>query len=152
MKLNAPELGDENELKEKHGYMGENVNPALQIEDVPEKANALALVFEDPDAQEMAGKTWLHWLVWNIPADTGRIESDESPGIEGTTDFKKTGYNGPNPPDGEHEVVFKLYALNEELDLQEEATLDEFEEAIGGKVVVKTELKAVYPYDHIVRD
>ncbi|WP_414836598.1 YbhB/YbcL family Raf kinase inhibitor-like protein [Candidatus Nanohalococcus occultus] len=152
MKLNAPELGEENELKEKHGYMGENVSPVLGIEDVPQEAGSLALVFQDPDAEEMAGKIWLHWLVWNIPAGTERIESGESPGIEGTTDFKKTGYNGPNPPDGEHNVVFKLYALEEKLDLQEEATLDEFEEAIEGKVIEKAELDAVYPYDHIVRD
>lgn len=151
MKLSSPAFSEGGEIPEKHGYMGENVNPPFEIEDVPEGAESLALVFKDPDAQEMAGKTWFHWVVWDMPADVQGIEEDSSPGVEGTTDFKETGYNGPNPPDGEHEVVFKLYALKEELDLEEGASLDEFEDAVEGNVVEESELEAFYPHEHVSR-
>lgn len=151
MKLSSPEFDEGGKIPEKYGYMGENVNPPFKVEEIPEEAESLSLVFQDPDAQEMAGKTWLHWLVWNIPAETETIGEDESPGVEGTTDFKETGYNGPNPPDGEHEVVFKLYALEEELGLDEGASLDEFESAVDGKVIEKIEMKALYPHSHVSR-
>lgn len=152
MKLSSPEFNEGDEIPEKHGYMQENVNPAFEIEEIPEEAETLALVFQDPDAEEMAGKTWLHWLVWNVPADTEKIEENSSPGVEGTTDFKETGYNGPNPPDGEHEVVFKLYALNEKLELEEGASLEEFQDAVKDSVLEKTVLEAVYPHEHVSRE
>lgn len=151
MKISSPAFEEGKEIPEKHGYMQENISPAFDVEGVPDEAESLALVFQDPDAQEMAGKIWLHWLLWNIPADIQRLEEDSVPGVEGTTDFKETGYNGPNPPDGEHEVVFKLYALEEDLELEEGASLQEFEDAIEGKVVNTVELEAVYPHEHVSR-
>ena len=34
------------------------------------------------------------------------------------TDFGEVGYGGPAPPDKRHTYVFKLYALDTELDLE----------------------------------
>lgn len=152
MKLTSPEFEDGGELPEKTGYMNQNINPELEISEVPENAESLALVLRDPDAQEMAGKIWAHWTLWNISPDTNIIEEDTSPGTEGETDFRKTGYNGPNPPDGEHTLKFTLYALDAELDLKEGAGVEEFEHAIEGHLMEETELKAIYPYEHQTRD
>ena len=152
MKLTSPEFEDGETIPEKFGYMGENVNPELAIEEVPDEAEALALLMEDPDAQEAAGKVWLHWLVWNIPVDQETIEEDSSPGVEGETDFRETEYNGPNPPDGEHELVFRLYALSEELELGRGEDEESFKNAVEDKVIASTELKAKYPHEHITMD
>lgn len=141
MKLTSPAFKDGGQIPERHSYIRENVNPELEIEDIPEEAESLVLIMDDPDAVEPAGKIWLHWTLWNISADTKIIGEDEAPGVEGTTDFRDTGYGGPNPPDGEHTYVFRLYALNTELDLEEGATRDELEKTMEGKVVGETELK-----------
>ncbi|WP_414837928.1 YbhB/YbcL family Raf kinase inhibitor-like protein [Candidatus Nanosalina sp. VS9-1] len=145
MKLTSTSFEEGEEIPERHGYMGKNVNPELLIEDVPDEAEALALVFKDPDAQKMAGKTWIHWTLWNIPADTEKIEEGQSPGLEGTTDFRKTGYNGPNPPDGPHNVAFHLYALEEELELEQEASYEDLNEAMDGKVIDEAVLEGIFP-------
>jgi Raf kinase inhibitor-like YbhB/YbcL family protein len=151
MKLAGPEL-EKGEMPEKSGYIGENVNPELEIINVPDEAETLALLLEDPDAVEAAGKIWLHWLTWNIPADTEKISEGESPGPEGETDFPEPGYNGPNPPDGEHTLVFKIYALETELDLEEGAGREKFEDAIQGHVVEDAELEAHWPHEHQTKD
>lgn len=144
MKLTSPAFEDDGELPEKCGYIRENVNPPLRIENVPEDAESLALIMDDPDAMEPAGKIWLHWTLWNIPADISEIGEGESPGIEGYTDFRDTGYGGPNPPDGKHTYVFRLYALDTELGLEEGADRDDLEEAMEGHVIGEVELRGTY--------
>ncbi|QGA80611.1 YbhB/YbcL family Raf kinase inhibitor-like protein [Candidatus Nanohalobium constans] len=142
MRITSPEFEDGEKLPEKHGYPRENTSPELEIEGVPEKAESLVVIADDPDAVEPAGKIWVHWTMWNIPADADRIAEDEAPGIEGTTDFRKTGYNGPNPPDGEHTYYFRLYALDTELDLEEGASREELDEAMEGHIIEEAELTA----------
>lgn len=144
MKLSSPEFKDGEELPEKAGYMEQNTNPELIIEDVPEEASSLVLIMDDPDALEPAGKIWVHWVMYDIDPDIREIGSGGSPGTEGITDFRETGYNGPNPPDGEHIYVFKLYALDTELGLEEGKNKEEIEEAIEGHVIEKAELRGRY--------
>lgn len=144
MKLTSPEFKGEGELPEKAGYMTENTNPELAIEEVPEEASSLVLIMDDPDALEPAGKIWVHWVMYDIDPSTTEIGSGESPGAEGLTDFREKGYNGPNPPDGEHTYVFKLYALDEELGLKEGKDKEEVEDAMEGHIIEKAELKGRY--------
>ncbi|MFB6116568.1 MAG: YbhB/YbcL family Raf kinase inhibitor-like protein [Candidatus Nanosalina sp.] len=145
MKLSSPDFEDGGELPERFGYMEENVNPELKIQNVPEDAESLVLIMDDPDAVEPAGKIWVHWTLWGVAPDTKVISEDSSPGVEGTTDFRDTGYGGPNPPDGVHEYVFRLYALDSELGLKEGASREEIDEAMEEKVLEKDTLEASYP-------
>lgn len=145
MEISSPEFEDGERMPERHGYTRENVNTELEIEDVPGDAESLALIMDDPDAKEPAGKIWLHWTLWNISPGTQRIGEGESPGVEGETDFRDTGYGGPNPPDREHTYVFRLYALDTELDLKEGASREELEAAMDGHVVEKAELRGRFP-------
>jgi Raf kinase inhibitor-like YbhB/YbcL family protein len=142
MKLESPKFEDGGLMEEKYSCVKENVNPPLKINEIPEDAESLALIFDDPDAQDLADKIWLHWTVWNISPETTEISEGETPeeAVEGTTDFKETGYNGPNPPDGEHTAYFRLYALDTELDLQEGASRDELENAMEDHVIEKAEI------------
>jgi Raf kinase inhibitor-like YbhB/YbcL family protein len=144
MKLTIPEFSDCEELPKKVGYMEENTNPELIIEEVPEQASSLVLIMDDPDAMEPADKIWVHWVMYDIEPSVREIYSGESPGTEGVTDFRETGYNGPNPPDGEHEYVFKLYALDTELGLEGGKDKEEIEEEIEGHVIEKAELRGLY--------
>ncbi|MFP4038162.1 MAG: YbhB/YbcL family Raf kinase inhibitor-like protein [Candidatus Nanohaloarchaea archaeon] len=144
MRLESPEFEDGDEMPDKVGYMQQNVNPELRVSGVPEEASSLVLIMDDPDAMEPAGKIWDHWVVYDIEASTNRIEPGESPGIEGVTDFRETGYNGPNPPDGEHTYLFKLYALDTELGLEEGKNKEEVEDAMEDHIIEKAELRGRY--------
>ena len=145
--LTSPAFEDGERIPEQYGYTAANVNPPLSIESVPEAAESLALVVDDPDAVEPAGKVWDHWIVWNVPPGTTTIPEDWSPSeaAEGTNDYGEVGYGGPNPPDREHKYRFKLFALDTTLDLPPETDAEALGEAIDGHVIAQTQLDGTYP-------
>ncbi len=146
MILESSEFKDGSEIPRRYGYKSENVNPPLSIKDVPENTKTLALIIDDPDAMEPAGKVWDHWVVWNIPSDTENIKEGASPkgAVEGKNDYGKLGYGGPNPPDKEHTYIFELYALDSELEIPKGSTKDDLKRAMKGHVIEKTVLKGTY--------
>ena len=105
----------------KYTCEGEDINPPLQIENIPQGTKTLALIMEDPDAP---GGTFDHWLAWNIPPENA-IEENRTTGISGTNSAKKTGYYGPCPPSGIHRYFFYLFALDDSLNLKEGASKQE---------------------------
>jgi len=121
---------------------GSDTSPELDIEDVPENTKSLVLINDDPDAPV---GTWDHWIVFNIPASTTKIEKGKEPtGTAGKNSWGKTGYGGPCPPSGTHRYFFKLYALDTELDLKEGASKADIEKAMEGHIIEKTELIGTY--------
>ena len=141
MEMTSPAFGHEGKIPEKFTCQGKDVNPELRIEDIPEGTASLALIIDDPDAPS---KTWLHWMVYDIPAGTNVIEEDSVPGTEGSNDFGKREYGGPCPPSGEHRYYFRAFALDEELGLDEGKTRSEVEEAMKGHVIGNCEMMAKY--------
>ena len=85
--------------------------------------NHLLLIADDPDAP---GGTWVHWVIYDLPADTkelpeavAKTEALPSGAKQGVNDFRKLGYNGPCPPPGSaHRYYFRLYALDAPTDLK----------------------------------
>lgn len=146
--LSSPAFGDGEPIPEKYGYTNENVNPPLAIDGVPDDGASLALVVDDPDAVEPAGKVWDHWLVWNI--DPGRQEIPEAwdagsaGAVEGQNDYGEHGYGGPNPPDGEHTYRFRLYAVDSTLDLGPSASKDDLDDSITGRILDRSALTGTY--------
>jgi Raf kinase inhibitor-like YbhB/YbcL family protein len=143
--LSSPAFADGERIPERYGYTNDNVNPPLRVEGVPSEAASLALVVDDPDAREPAGKVWDHWVVWNL--DPGTTEIPEGWGgdaVEGRNDYGERGYGGPNPPDREHTYRFILYALDATLDLDAGATKDDLEAAMEGHVLAEAELTGTY--------
>lgn len=115
MKVQCP-LFDLNEpIPKKYTCRGENVNPPLEIQDIPEKTKSLVLIIDDPDAP---GSTFTHWVVYDIDP-MNKINENSNPGVQGLNDFHVTSYKGPCPPNGEHQYFFKLYALDRKLSLSE---------------------------------
>ncbi|MEF8778004.1 MAG: YbhB/YbcL family Raf kinase inhibitor-like protein [Natronomonas sp.] len=145
--LTSPAFEDGERIPEKYGYDAENVNPPLEIQNVPERTESLALIMDDPDAVEPAGKVWDHWVVWNIQPEQTTIPEDWNPeeAKQGTNDFDTVGYGGPSPPDREHEYRFELYALETTLDLPSETDADGLRSALEGDVIEQTQLYGTYP-------
>jgi len=146
LSLGSPSFEDGGPIPDEHGYSAENTNPPLEITGVPDEAESLALVVDDPDAREPAGKIWDHWVVWNVDPSRGELPAGWRPtdATEGDNDFGESGWGGPQPPDGEHTYRFLLYALDEELDLDPGASKDDFYDAAEGRVLEKDELHGTY--------
>jgi Raf kinase inhibitor-like YbhB/YbcL family protein len=120
----------------KYTCKGEDVNPPLDVSGMPAQTKGLTLIIDDPDAP---GGSWLHWTVWNIPL-THHLMEDYIPGQQGKNDFGRTKYGGPCPPSGTHRYFFKVYALDEVLDLTEGASRRELETAMKDHIVGYGEL------------
>jgi Raf kinase inhibitor-like YbhB/YbcL family protein len=120
---------------------GEDINPPIKIEDIPEERQSLALIFDDPDALM---KTWDHWVVWNIPPTTNKIEENSVPGTEGVNDFRRHSYRGPCPPLGTHRYFFKIYALDTKLNINPNSRKKDVEKAIQGHILARGEIIGLY--------
>jgi Raf kinase inhibitor-like YbhB/YbcL family protein len=140
MKILSPEFENNKFIPQKFTCQGEDVNPALIIEDMPKEAKSLALIVDDPDAPM---GTWIHWVVFDIPIGN-RIEEDSIPGKQGINNFGRKDYGGPCPPFGTHRYFFKIYALDKMLNLNEGITKKALESAMDGHILDKAELIGLY--------
>jgi len=144
LKLTSSDFEDGGEIPRECGYKNGNKVPPLTISGIPEGTKSLALVMDDPDAMGAVGKVWVHWVVWNIiPNQDTDIINNIAENV-GMTDFGEVGYGGPAPPDKRHTYVFKLYALDSELDLPDKSTKADVEKAMEGHIVDQTTLEGTY--------
>ena len=141
LKLTSSAFSDGGEIPRECGYKNGNKAPPLTINGIPDGTKYLALIMDDPDAMEPAGKVWVHWVAWNIEPTTTELENLTT---EGMTDFGEVGYGGPAPPDKRHTYVFKLYALDSELDLPDKSTKADVEKAMEGHIVDQATLTGTY--------
>ncbi|MFB6132875.1 MAG: YbhB/YbcL family Raf kinase inhibitor-like protein [Halanaeroarchaeum sp.] len=132
------------------GYANENENPELQLSGVPDDAESLVIVLDDPEARPVGGHTWDHWLVWDVDADVGTIPRDwDAEGTVGYTDYMEQGYGGPSPPEGSHDYRFKVLALDSTLDIPETTRKTRVGSAIAmnAEVLAATQIEASYHAD-----
>ncbi len=127
-------------IPRKYTCDGENLNPPLELEGIPEEAESLVLIIDDPDAPM---KVFTHWIVWNIEP-VAKIEEDSIPGVEGINDFRKIGYGGPCPSSGTHRYFFRVYALDRKLELKAGAGRKELESEMIGHIIAEGELIGKY--------
>ncbi|MFB6174803.1 MAG: YbhB/YbcL family Raf kinase inhibitor-like protein [Candidatus Nanohalobium sp.] len=146
MEISSNAFSDGGRIPEKYGYKRDNIHPPLKFSDIPESAESLAIVVDDPDAKEPAGKIWEHWLIWNISPETTEIDEGQQPigAREGMNDFGKRGYGGPNPPDGEHVYRFKLYALDRELNINDASDREDLKNETENDIIEKAVLKGSF--------
>ncbi|GJZ69660.1 UPF0098 protein [Tanacetum coccineum] len=106
------------------------ISPPLEWYNVPNGTKSLALVVEDIDAPDPNGPLvpWTLWVMINIPPTLKGIPEgfsgkNENTGgeygsiKEGHNDFKVPGWRAATMPSTGHRFEFKLYALDDELDL-----------------------------------
>jgi len=130
MRLESSAFKDHENLPEKFMRENDNVNPPLEIFDVPRNSGSLVLIMDSHDQSDPSGE-WTHWIVWNIDPQTKKIHTNSVPrGAEaGVNSFGKVGYEGPNPL-FKHLFRFRLYALDEKLNLKKNVGVKEVVEAM----------------------
>jgi Raf kinase inhibitor-like YbhB/YbcL family protein len=128
---------------------GENVNPPLEFTDVPESAQSLVLLMDDPDVPKnlKPDGMWDHWVIYNIkPTVTSIAENSTPPGEQGLNSGGENEYYGACPPDRQHRYFFKLFALDTELTFDDpsKVTKQMVIEAMQGHVIEEAELIGLY--------
>lgn len=131
---------------------GADTSPPLEWSGPPDGTRSFVLIVDDPDAPDPAHpqRTYVHWVLYNIPADATQLgENASESGLPdgataGNNDWGNAAYGGPCPPIGRHRYFFKLHALSSELNGLNNATKGEVEKAMEGHVLAKAQLVATY--------
>jgi Raf kinase inhibitor-like YbhB/YbcL family protein len=128
------------------------VSPPLAWAGAPPGTASFALIVDDPDAPDPAAPrmTWIHWIVYNLPATSAGLPEgvarDALPTgtLEGRNDWQRTGYGGPCPPIGRHRYFHRLYALDAMLPDLRHPTRAALDAAMKGHVLAHAELVGTY--------
>jgi Raf kinase inhibitor-like YbhB/YbcL family protein len=131
---------------------GREVSPLLAWSGVPGAAQSLALIVDDPDAPDPKApqRTWVHWVLYDLPTTAARLPEGVEPGDlppgtrEGKNDWNRTGYGAPCPPIGRHRYFFKLYALDTVLPDLGQPDKRRLEQSMEGHVLAHVELIGTY--------
>ncbi len=137
------------DIPRKHTCDADDVSPFLSWDNTPAGTRAIALIADDPDAP---GGTWVHWVIYDLPADTKEVaegvtktETLERGAKQGVNDFRRVGYSGPCPPPGlPHRYFFTLYALDAPTNLKPRATKQQLLDAIKGHILSEAQLVGRY--------
>jgi Raf kinase inhibitor-like YbhB/YbcL family protein len=152
LELSSPAFKSNAPIPARHSCAGADVSPELKWSQPPPGTSSFALVMDDPDAPV---GTWVHWVVYNIPAACQGLpeslakEETLKDGTRqglcyGVKDFSRVGYWGPCPPSGTHHYVFKLFALDQVLNLKPRSTVFGLQKAMEGHVLAKAELVGTF--------
>jgi Raf kinase inhibitor-like YbhB/YbcL family protein len=134
----------------KYSCIGKNISPPLTWNEPPSGAQSFALIVDDPDAPM---GTWIHWVLFNIPADTRTLREDlpiTGKNVDpnaiyvGKNSSGNTKYDGPCPPSGTHRYYFKLYALDTTINLLPGATKDQVLKEMDGHILASGELMGTF--------
>ncbi len=144
LSLTSPAFAEGESIPAIYTCSGEDISPELTWSEPPAGTQSFALIMDDPDAP--AG-TWVHWVLYNLPAGTRTLPEGYTPesGVTaGKNSSGRSSYNGPCPPSGQHRYFFKLYAL--ETILEADAGLDKsgLLTLMEGHVLGEGQLMGVY--------
>ena len=104
---------------------------------------------DDPDAQSVAGKTWVHWVLTDVPLDKTSIPEIKN----GKHKFGKLGrnssgsrsYQGMCPP-SMHKYFIAVYALNDVIGKKlGSLTRKKFESKYKKLIIRKAEISGTFP-------
>ncbi len=152
LQLNSPAFSDQETIPTLYTCDGKNISPPLAWSDLPPGAKSLALIVDDPDAPDPKApkRTWVHWLLYNLPTETGGLTENVGAAglpagtLSGLNDWGRPGYGGPCPPIGRHRYFFKLYALDTMLPDLDQPNKAVLLQALQGHILAQTELVGTY--------
>ena len=135
---------------------GNDRSPELSWSGVPSTTAELALICDDPDAP--TPDPWVHWVIFGLaptlselPAGLPKSAVLEEPirakqGRNSWSDGQTIGYRGPMPPPGHgvHHYHFKIYALDQNLQLDAGADKKQLVSAMQGHILATGELIGTY--------
>lgn len=151
--VESPAFEPNGEIPRKFALEGENISPPLKWQAGPEGTKSYAVIMEDPDVAQ--NPPFVHWLLFNIPADVAELPEGIPPlpellkpegALQGKNDRGSIGYIGPNPPteDPAHHYYFQVFALDTTLDLPVGPTREELLKAMEGHVLESGQLIGLY--------
>ena len=123
---------------------GEDHSPDLSWHGAPTGTQSYVLIVDDPDAP---GGTWVHWLLFNIPATVNHLDkATQLPAgaISGKNSWGTAGYRGPCPPSGTHHYRFTLYALDTRLTVNSSVNKQDIINAMQNHILERAELIGLY--------
>jgi Raf kinase inhibitor-like YbhB/YbcL family protein len=148
MEIRSSAFKDGGFIPEKYTCDGLDISPPLEWSQVPDGTKSFTLICDDPDAPM---GTWVHWVLYNLPGNTrelaGKVpplEVLENGARQGRNDFRRIGYGGPCPPRGTHRYYFKIYALDQNLDIGAGISVKELIGAMEGHVLAEGQLMGKY--------
>ena len=143
LELTSDAFANGQSIPAKYTCTGRNISPALAWGNPPAGTQSFALIMDDPDAP--AG-TWVHWILFNIPADTRSLQENvDTSGLSvGKNSWGNLSYGGPCPPSGTHRYFFKFYALDSALSLSPGATKEQLLKTMEGHILAQTELMGTF--------
>jgi Raf kinase inhibitor-like YbhB/YbcL family protein len=126
--------------------LGKDISPPLSFRGAPKGTVSFVLICDDPDAPDPKAPkmVFVHWVVYNIPKETTRLEENYQGATQGQNDYQQQGYRGPCPPIGEHRYFFKLYALDTLIDLKPHATKQEVLSKMTGHILEEAVLVGLF--------
>ncbi len=139
-------------IPSKHTGEGEDVSPALFWEGEPAGTRSFAVFCHDPDAPLVSDRGtygFVHWVMYNLPADVHKLKEGEAGFALGRNDFGNPGYGGPMPPagHGRHHYYFWVLALDLEPDLPDGLDLYEMLEKVEPHILGMNRLLGTYQID-----
>jgi Raf kinase inhibitor-like YbhB/YbcL family protein len=147
MSLSSPAFLEGGAIPAAHTCEGKNLPPDLVWKGVPAGTQSLALIVDDPDAPDPAKpeRVWVHCVVVNLPPSSSGWGAGPLPEQArfGVNDWQHDRWEGPCPPIGRHRYFFRLYALDQWLELVR-PTRSEVEAAIDGHVIEQATLMGTY--------
>jgi Raf kinase inhibitor-like YbhB/YbcL family protein len=142
--ISSPDFVNNKPIPAVYTCNGAGISPALVWNEPPAGTRSFAIIMDDPDAP---GGTWVHWVLYNIPATLRGLAQAASSdarlpdgSVNGKNSWGRLGYGGPCPPGGTHHYYFKLYALDTTLDLAANAGKQQLLSAMQGHVLAEGEL------------
>ena len=150
MEIRSTAFEDGDKIPSRYTCQGEDISPPLSWSGIPAETKSLVLIVDDPDAPDPKAPktTWVHWVLYNLPADgSGLAEAVKvlpPDTLQGLNDWGRTGYGGPCPPIGRHRYFHKLYALDTLLEDLGQPTKADLERAIAGHILTQEKLMGTY--------
>jgi Raf kinase inhibitor-like YbhB/YbcL family protein len=125
---------------------GKNISPEITWTNPPANTKTFAIIAEDLNGPE---KPFFHWIVFNIPSATSKLEEGvtqyPSQTLVGKNSMGNERYNGPCPPKGAaHTYVFTLYALDSKLNLPAGSDGKTVLAALNDHIIKKITLTTIY--------
>ena len=127
----------------KHG--GKDLSPEITITGISSEAKFLTVIVDDPDAKPVAGKTWVHWNIFNVPVTGSSMtfeEGSKPKGKVGKNSSGKSKYKGMCPPNGKHTYRFAVFTQSDAVKVKsgfsaKPLTIEDFEKKNKGSILSK---------------
>jgi len=149
--LSSSAYKDQSPMDTRFTCEGASLSPPLKWSGAPAGTKSFALIIDDPDAPDPAKPlhTFVHWVVYDIPAGISMLAEGAAKQLPGGTrpgsnDRGDPSYTGPCPPIGRHRYFHKLYALDVVLPDLHNPDKAQLLAAMKGHVLGETQLIGTY--------